>query len=154
VCRSDDRFDVENALRGTWKMTCDRGLLRVAITLAPTVPPKVQLWDITPVGPLPPAIDAAVKAFAGMIGAPDPGALTDKLDAGVDADAVARQLRAAAAWGSCKVDEVMSGGGDRSARVRLACTRGSLDLAVEVDPASAKVRRVALAPSGAGTCVP
>jgi hypothetical protein len=76
------------------------------------------------------------------------------LDAAVDADGVARQLRAAAAWGGCKVDEVMSGGGDRSARVRLACTRGSLDLAVEVDPASAKVRRVGLAPSGTGTCVP
>ena len=35
-------------------MTCDRGFLRVAITLAPTVPPQVQLWEITPVGQLPP----------------------------------------------------------------------------------------------------
>jgi hypothetical protein len=154
ACRADDRFEVENALRGTWKLTCDRGGLRVAITLAPTVPPKVQLWDITPVGPLPAAIEAAVKALAGMIGTPDRAALTGMLDAAVDADGVARQLRAAAAWGGCKVDEVMSGGGDRSARVRLACTRGSLDLAVEVDPASAKVRRVALVPSGVGTCVP
>ena len=49
VCRPDGGFDVENALRGTWKLTCDRGSLRVAVTLAPTVPPQVQLWDITPV---------------------------------------------------------------------------------------------------------
>lgn len=41
-CRADGPFLVENALRGEWVMPCDRGALRVAITLAPTVPPKVQ----------------------------------------------------------------------------------------------------------------
>jgi CubicO group peptidase (beta-lactamase class C family) len=44
ACRLDDRFDVENALRGQWTMACERGQLRVAITLAPTMPPKVQAW--------------------------------------------------------------------------------------------------------------
>jgi CubicO group peptidase (beta-lactamase class C family) len=154
ACQADGAFDVENALRGTWKMACERGFLRVAITLAPTVPPKVQFWEITPVGPLPPAIDAAVKALTGMIGTPDRPALTGLLDAGADADAVARQLRAASAWGSCRVDDVLSGGSDRGARVRLACARGSLELAVEIDPASAKVKRVALVPAGTGACVP
>ena len=153
VCRADGSFDVENAMRGTWKMTCDRGSLRVAITLAPTMPPKVQLWEITPVGQLPPAVDSAVKAITGMIGQPDRPALADVLDAGADAGALARQLHAASAWGSCKVDDVLSGGSDRGARVRLACGRGSLDLTVEIDPATAKVRRAALAPSGTGTCV-
>ena len=153
VCRADGSFDVENAMRGTWKMTCDRGSLRVAITLAPTMPPKVQLWEITPVGQLPPAVDSAVKAITGMIGQPDRSALADVLDAGADAGALARQLHAASAWGSCKVDDVLSGGSDRGARVRLACGRGSLDLTVEIDSATAKVRRAALAPSGTGTCV-
>jgi len=32
----------ENALRGEWVMPCERGALRVSITLAPIVPPKVQ----------------------------------------------------------------------------------------------------------------
>ena len=36
--------DVENALRGHWTMACERGKLRVAITLAPTLPPSVQFW--------------------------------------------------------------------------------------------------------------
>jgi hypothetical protein len=153
VCRADGAFDVENALRGAWKMTCDRGALRVAITLAPTMPPKVQFWEIAPVGRLPPAVDSAVKAITGMVGAPDRAALAGMLDAGVDADALARQLHAASAWGSCKVDDVISGGSDRGARVRLACARGSLDLTVEVDPAAGKVRRATLAPSGNGACV-
>jgi hypothetical protein len=154
ACRPGDAFEVENALRGTWKMSCERGSLRVAITLAPTMPPKVQLWEITPIGQLPPAIDAAVKAIAGIIGSSDRTALTGLLDPGVDADAAARHVHAAAAWGTCVTDDVLSGGGGRSARVRLACSRGKLDLTVEVDPASGKVRRLALAPPAAGACVP
>jgi len=42
------RFDVENALRGSWLMACERGWLEVSITLAPTIPPKVQHWAVTP----------------------------------------------------------------------------------------------------------
>jgi CubicO group peptidase (beta-lactamase class C family) len=51
VCRADAGFDVENALRGQWTMKCDRGSLRVAITLAPTMPPKVQYLNVTPLPP-------------------------------------------------------------------------------------------------------
>jgi CubicO group peptidase (beta-lactamase class C family) len=48
ACRADQGFDVENALRGQWNLTCDRGSLRVAITLAPTMPPKVQFLTVRP----------------------------------------------------------------------------------------------------------
>jgi CubicO group peptidase (beta-lactamase class C family) len=46
TCRTEDAFAVENALRGQWMMSCDRGRLRVAITLAPTMPPKVQFLSV------------------------------------------------------------------------------------------------------------
>ncbi len=42
ACRVGEGFDVENALRGQWTLQCERGNLRVAVTLAPTIPPKVQ----------------------------------------------------------------------------------------------------------------
>jgi len=45
-CRSEGPFAVENALRGQWIMPCERGRLRVAITLAPTIPPKVQFLTV------------------------------------------------------------------------------------------------------------
>jgi CubicO group peptidase (beta-lactamase class C family) len=45
-CRNEGPFVVENALRGQWMMPCERGRLRVAITLAPTVPPKVQYLSV------------------------------------------------------------------------------------------------------------
>jgi len=55
VCRADGVFDVENALRGQWTMTCERGgPLRVAITLAPTMPPKVQFLSVQPAPATPP----------------------------------------------------------------------------------------------------
>jgi CubicO group peptidase (beta-lactamase class C family) len=42
-------FDaVENALRGSWTLSCERGKLEVAITLAPTMPPKVQFLSVRP----------------------------------------------------------------------------------------------------------
>lgn len=48
-CAPPDRFDtVENALRGSWTMSCERGKVQVAITLAPTMPPKVQFMSVRP----------------------------------------------------------------------------------------------------------
>jgi CubicO group peptidase (beta-lactamase class C family) len=49
-CRAPGSFDVvENWLRGQWTMKCDRGDLRVSITLAPTMPPRVQHLDVSQV---------------------------------------------------------------------------------------------------------
>jgi len=46
-CRMPASFDtVENWLRGAWTIPCERGNLRVSITLAPTVPPRVQYLDV------------------------------------------------------------------------------------------------------------
>jgi hypothetical protein len=48
ACTAGSGFDrVENALRGDWTMDCERGKLRVAITLAPTNPPTVQFMSVT-----------------------------------------------------------------------------------------------------------
>ena len=47
ACSMPDRFDtVENALRGDWTMSCARGKLQVAITLAPTTPATVQFLSV------------------------------------------------------------------------------------------------------------
>lgn len=46
-CQMPKTFDtVENWLRGQWTMKCERGDLRVSITLAPTMPPRVQFLDV------------------------------------------------------------------------------------------------------------
>lgn len=47
-CRNEGPFVAENALRGRWRMRCERGDLRVTITLAPTEPARVQYLDVSP----------------------------------------------------------------------------------------------------------
>jgi CubicO group peptidase (beta-lactamase class C family) len=61
ACTAPPAFEnVENALRGSWLMKCERGDLRVSITLAPTMPPKVQFMEVTapPPGASPPPTSA------------------------------------------------------------------------------------------------
>jgi len=48
-CRVEGAFVVENPLRGRWRMRCARGDLRVAITLAPTTPARVQFLAVSPI---------------------------------------------------------------------------------------------------------
>jgi CubicO group peptidase (beta-lactamase class C family) len=59
ACRPDvAAFDnVENALRGQWTVTCERGKLQVAITLAPTLPPRVQYLAVRPASAAPPRVE-------------------------------------------------------------------------------------------------
>jgi CubicO group peptidase (beta-lactamase class C family) len=48
TCQAPREFTfVENALRGTWKLSCERGDLDVSLTLAPTMPPTVQFMEVT-----------------------------------------------------------------------------------------------------------
>jgi CubicO group peptidase (beta-lactamase class C family) len=47
-CRNEGPLVAENALRGRWRMRCQRGDLLVTITLAPTVPAGVQYLDVSP----------------------------------------------------------------------------------------------------------
>lgn len=42
ACRPDGPIDAENALRGTFRLACERGWIEVTVTLAPTMPPRIQ----------------------------------------------------------------------------------------------------------------
>jgi CubicO group peptidase (beta-lactamase class C family) len=54
ACTAGSGFDnVENALRGSWTMNCEKGKLEVAITLAPTMPPTVQFLSVRTAPPSP-----------------------------------------------------------------------------------------------------
>src|SRR3954453_9969013 len=59
TCTPGSGFDtVENALRGSWTMTCEKGKLDVSITLAPTLPPTVQSLSVRPAPATPPRTEA------------------------------------------------------------------------------------------------
>jgi CubicO group peptidase (beta-lactamase class C family) len=49
ACTPPASFDfVQNALRGGWTMSCERGKILMVATLAPTMPPKVQSLRVMP----------------------------------------------------------------------------------------------------------
>lgn len=50
-CRREGGLVAENALRGRWRMRCASGDLRVAITLAPTEPARVQFLQVARIEP-------------------------------------------------------------------------------------------------------
>jgi len=143
----------ENALRGEWGLGCDRGRLRLSLTLAPTQPPRVQYLEAVSVLPLSPALEAAAAGLAKGIGRSDGvGSLPGGLAPTADRSAVGRLLAAAAAYGACRVGPTRQGGGD-AATVRLLCDSGGLEARMEVDPRGALLS-LALTPGPEEACVP
>jgi CubicO group peptidase (beta-lactamase class C family) len=153
ACRADGELEPENALRGAWRLACDRGALRVTLTLAPTQPPKVQHLEVVSALPLGTGLGALVDRLAARVGerAPEAG---DLVAPGLDPLSVARTLGAAAAWGRCRVGEVRSGGGDREATVRLRCDQGELDAQVTTADGGERLAALRLVPAPGQACVP
>jgi hypothetical protein len=155
-CRAEGpgaSIEAENDLRGQWTLACDRGRVRFAVTLAPTTQPALQWLEATSLLALGPRLGELATALASRIGQPAASA-ADLLAPGADAGKVARSLAAAAAWGSCRVEEVRRGGGDTSATVRFACDKGRLDAALVLDPAAGALSGATLSPAPDEACVP
>jgi hypothetical protein len=146
-------IEAENALRGRWTLACDRGRIRFVLTLAPTSSPSIQWLEATSVLPLGTRLAAAGSALAARIGRPS-ASVADLVGPGLDPNALVRALAAAGAWGSCRMEEVLSGGGDGPAIVRFACDKGPLDVSIALDPASGRLSQATLVPAAEEACVP
>ncbi len=154
ACRPATSITPENALRGEWRMMCDRGWLNVFITLAPTMPPKVQLISINPVLPPDAEMTKTAETIAKVIGAWDAKAIEPIAAPGFDMEKMRRQVAAASAWGSCKVGEPLSGNGTRSSAVRLVCDGGPIVARIALEPNTHKLTNLDLVPLREQRCVP
>jgi CubicO group peptidase (beta-lactamase class C family) len=154
VCRPGNSIEPENALRGTWKMMCERGWLEVGITLAPTMPPKVQLINIAPVLPPDAEMTKMTETVGKLLVAWDADAVKSIAAPSFDVERMRRQFASASAWGACKVGETLSGNGTRSSTVRLVCEKGPMAARVAVDPNSHKLTGVDLIPLREQRCAP
>ena len=154
TCRPATSIDPENALRGEWRMMCDRGWLNVFITLAPTMPPKVQTVGIGPVLPPDAEMTKAAEAIVKLLGAWDQKALEAIAAPGLNVEKVRRQINAASAWGSCKVGETLGGNGTRNSAIRFTCDNGPLMARIALDPATRKLTNLDLVPLREQRCVP
>jgi CubicO group peptidase (beta-lactamase class C family) len=153
TCRPATSIDAENALRGEWRMMCDRGWLDVFITLAPTMPPKVQLININPVMPPGAEMTKVAETIGKLLVAWDAETVKAIAAPGLDVERMRRQFSAAAAWGRCKVGEPLSGNGTRNSAIRLICDNGPLAARIALDPAH-KLTNLDLVPLREQRCVP
>jgi len=154
LCRSEREIAPENALRGEWRMDCERGWVDAWITLAPTLPPRVQYLATRSVLPLTPSLSTTMTLVAGAIGVAAPPAALGRAFAGDGAAGPGHATIAAAApWGPCTLGDVLDGDGASSATVRLSCEHGALDARVTAEPATGRLTTLTLAPVASG-CLP
>lgn len=154
ACRPATSIDPENALRGGWRMMCDRGWLDVFITLAPTTEPKVQAIGIGSVLPPDAEMTKTVDTIVKLIAAWDQKAVEAIAAPGLDVEKVRRQVKAATAWGSCKVGEPLGGNGTRNSAIRLKCEGGPLMARIALDATTRKMTNLDLVPLREQRCVP
>lgn len=153
-CRPATTIDAENALRGGWRMMCDRGWLNVYITLAPTMPPKVQQINITPVLPPDAEMTKTVETIVKLLTVWDNKTVEALVAPGFDTEKIRRQVKAASAWGSCKVGEPLSGNGTRNSSIRLNCDGGPIAARLGLAPNTRKLASLDLVPLREQRCVP
>lgn len=155
ACRPEGALEAENALRGRWRMACDRGWLELAITLAPTAPPRIQSWTVRGAFPPDERLSRAVAAVAALAARWDEAAAESILAPGVDRPALRSQLAAVGTlYGACRPGAARGGDGATRATVALACQRGDLDLEVALEPSAGRVASAGFSRPPGAHCVP
>jgi CubicO group peptidase (beta-lactamase class C family) len=149
-CRAETGIEAENALRGHWTLKCDRGEVKLSLTLAPTLPPTVQYLEAASVLPPSSAFSTVASAVVRSINQGDP--LKESLVSLSAPPDVGAQLLASRAWGTCGAGELVSGGPDRGT-LRLHCEHGNLDLRLTVD-GNGLLTDLRIAPAAGEVCVP
>jgi CubicO group peptidase (beta-lactamase class C family) len=153
-CRPASTIDPENALRGRWRMTCERGWLDINITLAPTNPPRVQLINVQSTLPPDAEMTKAIESIAKLIGGWDAKTVETLAAPGLDLDKLRRQIAAMSSWGTCKAGETVGGDGSRNSTVRFTCERGTVAARLLLDPGTHRLTNLDLVPARDQRCVP
>jgi len=155
ACRPSGDIEPDNALRGFWPMACERGTLRLGLTLAPTSPPRVQQIVMRSAMPLDARMAGVVEALRVLAGRWDAQRAVTLATADFDFERAHRQLEAARTqWGACRAGDTLAGDGSTRAVVRFDCERGPLDVSLQLDAASGRLASLTIAPSRDAPCVP
>lgn len=143
------------ALAGNLRLRCQRGGLELHVGLTPTLPPRVQTLAWTRDVPPGERLSGAATQLASAIAHFDEAALTPLLDPSLNLRRVRNAFeRLELDHGACSVDRPVASDGATTARFRLRCTNGPIELAVALAPGTGRVARVSVGPAGegAGTC--
>jgi hypothetical protein len=130
----------ENALRGRWLMQCKHGRIEVFVTLAPTVPPRIQYLHFTGIKPLSRLLKKTISQVINVINSWDKTQSPKLFARNMKPAQLERQFAALRLqYGTLKPGEVLEGDGQTQAQVRLIGKRGIVDMKLQRDPKTGKV---------------
>ncbi len=154
TCSPASTIDAENALRGRWRMKCERGWLDLGITLAPTTPPLVQFMGVQSTFAPDENMAKMFDSLLRLLQAWDAKTAESLAGTGLDLERMRRQFAAAASWGACKLGDAVGGDGKVDSSVKLMCERGNLFARVSLDPETKRLKSLDLIPTRDQRCVP
>ena len=124
ACREEGTIEAENALRGTFRLGCEKGWIGVSLTLAPTSPPRIQDLDFHSVLPPPSALASGGDKLVRLVNRWDDAAAAELFDTSVDVGRMRASLASLKEIrGVCRIGDVIAGDGVTRASFRLACER-------------------------------
>ncbi len=136
----DGILEPENWLRGRWRMKGERGGCWVWISLTPTLPPRVQAWQIESVLPPSPVLQTAARRLAALTAQPVRRSLISLFAPDADLEALWDRVRLASILcGPCKVQAVLASDGATQATFRLVGPKGTADVELTFAPDGKKL---------------
>jgi hypothetical protein len=143
-------LDADNALRGSFRLTCENGWLDVRLTLAPTQPPRVQYLKVSG-GRTPSA--AMLDLTGQLLASQRSGLVPVDVAASFDKEALGAKLKSLRSnYGFCSLDRLLEGDGKSRSTVRLSCDRGDVNMTVMLE--SNKLSFAGFEHADGQSCVP
>jgi hypothetical protein len=125
--RSEGALMAENWLRGRWRMVGERGWCWVWISLAPTMPPRIQAMKIQTTLPPSPAMQSAAERLAVLTARPTRRTLSRLFVPSADQITLWDRVRLVnILCGPCIVQDVIAGDGAGQAEFRFVGPKGSV----------------------------
>jgi CubicO group peptidase (beta-lactamase class C family) len=139
----DGPSEVTNPLRGSWTLRGERGWCRATITLAPTLPPRVQHLGVESIFPPDFTMQAALTALLALTGAPSQRGVARIVDPQRDRRGVLAHLRAVnVLYGACTLEQITGGDGVHATTARVQSAKGPLTVKITLNPRTGKLTTV------------
>ena len=137
----DGEIEIDNPLRCGWKLRGERGWCMVFLTLAPTMPPRIQEIEVESVLPPNASMQAALDGLLALIAAPTLRGVARLFAPKTDRAAMRDRLQLVQlSIGSCALEAITGGNGNTQTVARLAGTKGKLIATVTLDRPGGKIR--------------
>lgn len=138
--RAPSVIETTNPLRGTWTLQGACGWCRVGLTLAPTMPPRVQYLSVESIFPPNATMQTALDALLAATGNPTQRTVARLFAAASDRRAQLKQLRTVnLLYGACALEAIVAGDGERRTVARLQSVGGALVLELTLNPRTGKL---------------